>query len=1437
MFSANRIVAIVTCFFVSQAIPVYAYEALQGPTETRYWDAERAYNGYTLFGARGGTYLIDMAGRVVRTWSSVRTNPRFLDNGNILDSSTDDPSRGGGFVEVDWDGNVVWRYIEARPDYAPHHDFIRIFNKKLGAYTTLYIANRSITHEQAIAAGCDPSRNYDGAQMDAIVEVDMDGNIIWEWWFFDHVVQDIDPAKDNYVGEGKTIADYPGRIDLNLPGRPVKRDWLHCNSLDYNAESGHIVTNSVQGELYVIDHDGTFIPDDPEASIALAASEAGDFLYRFGDPARYEQGDIPAFLEDWTQLSMGHKQLGGTHDVQWIRPGLAGAGNLLIFNNGQYIYDRTPQSYAVEIDPFLNAQRQESQAYVNPPDAGYFQWKPDNKDTHKLKRWISNQIVWEYGSLSHQGFFSHIGSGCQRLPNGNTLICAMTEGHLLEVTMDGDLVWEYINPINTDGIKTVNVDQYPMNNAMFRAYRYDPNHPALKGKDLTPGDTLTGKEPDYAAPTTVSGRISTPSMSDGKSTVASGSYPHASASGLRPFSFLLSAEVILPETVARLLPDTGQVDDYTATWGEDSDFELHPPQYKDLGNGTVRDDVTGLIWQQIDGGAMTWEEAATYADSLELGGDTDWRLPSPAELFRLMNHGLPDPAMDISVFPRSDAQYWWTSTARIDDASRVWVVNAGGGLGAHRKAEASAAGGQQRIHTRCVRGTLSASSQWRGFAANTAMDQTTGLTWQTTAAPDVLSWEQALDYANGLVLNDCDDWRLPNVKELQSIVDYGHTYPALDPMAFEALDTEPVWTSTSLAGHDEKAWTIDFKLGTVSYSDKTDALRVLCVRGRGSPPPMRTIKRGTFLMGDHHDLGGAEHRNDEVPVHRVTLGSFAIGVYEITNTEYVAFLNAAIAKDHVLVDDGFVVHRETEALLCDTYQSDGFSQIVYDEGAFQVATGRENHPVVGIRWFGAIAYCNWLSEQVGLSLCYDLGTQQCDFTQNGFRLPTEAEWEYAGRGGLYEPYSIYPWGDDADHAKANWPNSGDPYEMGPLPHTTPVGFYDGQLKHKADYNWPAPEATYQTHDGMNGYGLHDMAGNVWEWTHDWYHSDYYAVSPEHNPLGPEIGKPMPDGKIYHVLRSGNWYNGPEGHSRVSNRNPAHFRGPQDPHHPWYHIGFRIARGAVSEASQPPSDGTIQPDTNVRLIADGFEFAEGPAANDKGEIFFSDLQASVIYKLNDKGQVKPFLSYSGGANGLLFDRNNTLIACQGDLGRLVAIDMQKNITVLADTYQGQRFNKPNDLWIGTGGGVYFSDPAYGTEPVQDGEHVYYLAPDGTVTRVIHDLVRPNGLVGSPNEGTLYVADHGAGQVYQYDILPDASLANRSLFVAKTCDGMTTDNQGNVYITNDANVLVYSPEGDLIETIVVGGQVTNVCFGGPDLSTLYITNTHELYAVDMLVSGNR
>ena len=467
-----------------------AYESLQGPTELLFHNKEKAYNGYTLFSSRGA-WLIDMQGRVVHTWK-IGTNPRLLDNGHLLDASRDDPSGFGGFKELDWDGNVVWEHTETRPGYAPHHDWVRIFNRKLNAPTTLYIANKAVSSEQALAAGADPKKGpYQGVEMDAIVEVDMAGKVVWEWWFFDHLIQDLDPDKSHYVGKGKSMSDYPGRLNINLPGRRLKRDWLHLNSLDYNAELGQIVFNSVQGEFYVIDHDATFVSGNPAASIAKAAGPAGDFLYRFGDPARYGQGDPPSIREDWTQATAGHKQIGGSHDISWIKPGLPGAGHFLIFNNGQYLYQRTNQSYVLEIDGFLNAQGQRSDNYVNPPAADYEKVSAHH-DTHKPTNQVSRQIVWTYGSKSNQGFFAHIGAGAQRLPNGNTLICSDTEGHFFEVTAKGELVWEYINPVTREygTVKTL-PDSLPMTNSVFRAYRYGSDHPALKGKDLTPKGTIT----------------------------------------------------------------------------------------------------------------------------------------------------------------------------------------------------------------------------------------------------------------------------------------------------------------------------------------------------------------------------------------------------------------------------------------------------------------------------------------------------------------------------------------------------------------------------------------------------------------------------------------------------------------------------------------------------------------------------------------------------------------------------------------------------------------------------------------------------------------------------------------------------------------------------------------------------------------------------------
>ncbi len=266
------------------------------------------------------------------------------------------------------------------------------------------------------------------------------------------------------------------------------------------------------------------------------------------------------------------------------------------------------------------------------------------------------------------------------------------------------------------------------------------------------------------------------------------------------------------------------------------------------------------------------------------------------------------------------------------------------------------------------------------------------------------------------------------------------------------------------------------------------------------------------------------------------------------------------------------------------------------------------------------------------------------------------------------------------------------------------------------------------------------------------------------------------------------------------------------------------------------ESVVATGAKVEKLAGGFRFTEGPASDTAGNIFFTDIPNNRIHKWSLDGELSTFRENSGGANGLFFDTKGNLLACEGGGRRLVSINPQGRVKVLADEYQGKKFNSLNDLWIDPKGGTYFTDPRYGRrDNMEQGEHVYYLSPDGKeIKRVIDDMVRPNGLIGTSNGKILYVTDAGGGKTYSYSINSDGTLSNKRLFAPQGSDGMTIDNQGNVYLTRGA-VAVYNKKGEKIEEIEVPEGPANVCFGGSDKKTLFVTARTSLYSVRMRVSG--
>jgi len=467
------------------------------------------------------------------------------------------------------------------------------------------------------------------------------------------------------------------------------------------------------------------------------------------------------------------------------------------------------------------------------------------------------------------------------------------------------------------------------------------------------------------------------------------------------------------------------------------------------------------------------------------------------------------------------------------------------------------------------------------------------------------------------------------------------------------------------------------------------------------PADMVYIPDGSFLMGDSFSEGRAKER----PVHSVTLDAFFMGKYEITNQQYCDFLNSALGQGLITVTSDIVYKSDsgTSYPYCDTYQSSTLSQINWNGSVFSVRTkgGRSmvNDPMVRVSWYGAAAYCNWRSQQEGKEQCYNLSTWGCNFSKNGYRLPTEAEWEYAARGGLSG--TRFPWGDTISQTQANfYSSSSRSYDVSPVkneyhtlwnngihPFTSPVGFFDGQMKYKTFYNWPSGLTNYQTTSGANAYGLYDMSGNVWEWCNDWYSDSYYSSSPSNNPTGPTSGTSR-------VKRGGSW--GLDAwHCRVA------YRDDSGPYSRNLTLGFRVVLSCFANCPSADVTGDCYVDfEDFALLAKQWLIKEPNTVwidiNDPGVSGHEPFNGQMNRYETTNAQYCQFLNAAIVSGDIIVDANYVIGANGSNTGTDFVGQIYYNLAGPGYTYNGAV--NGGAARINYSGGVFTVDGGFENHPV-------------------------------------------------------------------------------------------------------------------------------------------
>ena len=408
-----------------------------------------SYNGYTLFNTLGSknTYLIDNCGTKVYEWNSnysPAASVYLLGNGNLLRTNRLDNTAfsfggsGGGIEILDPNSNVIWSYEVNSDSTLAHHDLEILPNGNI-----LILAIEFISIQEANDYGS--TINAD-RYSEMILEVNpTTDQIVWEWHAWDHLIQDTDPNLLNYG----TISDYPGRININYAFDGTDPDWLHANSIDYNADLDQIIINSPTfNEFWIIDHSTT--TSEAADSIGGFSGNGGDILFRWGNPQAYNRGDSLDIVFEFQ------------HDAHWIPSGLPDQGKIMIFNNGQ---QRGYSSIDI-IEPPLDTNNSNNYILTNSATP----YGPLN-------------LYWSYSDSIN--FYSPKISGAQQLENGNILICSGFQARLFEIEYQTDsVVWEYIIPVTASGPITQGAQAF--GNNIFRAHRFSPSYSGFDSLQLTP---------------------------------------------------------------------------------------------------------------------------------------------------------------------------------------------------------------------------------------------------------------------------------------------------------------------------------------------------------------------------------------------------------------------------------------------------------------------------------------------------------------------------------------------------------------------------------------------------------------------------------------------------------------------------------------------------------------------------------------------------------------------------------------------------------------------------------------------------------------------------------------------------------------------------------------------------------------------------------------